>query len=219
MSASPITAMPVPNVPMRISYQFGRTDEEFFTEFFRDLPPPPKREDVPAEAATKDSRWEPHQSSATGYSTSSTARCAHLEEIGEALLLLFKSARELVFEDGVETFLSQEFVLFIQRYGTLGVSLFGEISVSESVGEEAISEALRWLGRITDVRTDWARLQLLGHLLRSPSSKVRDGAALGLASMGKADAIPFLRKAIREEIIEDLRKDMELVLRHIERAR
>ena len=52
--------------------------------------------------------------------------------------------------------------------------------------------------------------------LLSPSRWIRDGAALGLATMKDLHAVPYLREAIRREEIPDLRRDFELVLDRVE---
>lgn len=148
----------------------------------------------------------------------STTQTAELEDSRRSLLRLFESARDVLFEDGAESDFSQKLVSFIWRHGNVAVNLLGELAASQAVSNEVMSEALRWVGRINDSRTRWARLQLLGRLLSSQSSKVRDGAALGLASLDDPRAIPYLQQAIQREGIEDLRSDLELVLTQLQDA-
>lgn len=149
----------------------------------------------------------------------STTQTAELHNSRRSLLTLFESARDMLFEDGAENDFSQKLVSFIWRHGNVALSLLGELAASQVVSDEVMSEALRWVGRVGDNRTHWARLQLLGRLLSSQSSKVRDGAALGLASLDDRRAIPYLQGAIQREEIEDLRKDLELVLTQLQDGR
>ena len=129
---------------------------------------------------------------------------------------LFESARELYFEDGMETDFSQDLVSLVKKYGNLAM---GEISYLISYGRvdsEVAGEALRWLARINDPSTYGWRFWLLEKGLLSKSPVVRDSAALGLLSMCDANAIPDIRKAIERETIAELRDDLQGALRELE---
>jgi hypothetical protein len=129
---------------------------------------------------------------------------------------LFESARELYFEDGMETDFSRDLVSLVKKYGNLAM---GEISYLISYGRvdsEVAGEALRWLARINDPSTYGWRFWLLEKGLLSKSPVVRDSAALGLLSMCDANAIPDIRKAIERETIAELRDDLQGALRELE---
>lgn len=129
---------------------------------------------------------------------------------------LFESARELYFEDGMETDFSRDLVSLVKKYGNLAM---GEISYLISYGRvdsEVAGEALRWLARINDPSTYGWRFWLLEKGLLSKSPVVRDSAALGLLSMCDANAIPDIRKAIERETIAELRDDLRGALRELE---
>jgi hypothetical protein len=59
-------------------------------------------------------------------------------------------------------------------------------------------------------------LWLLERSLGSRSSRIRDGAVLGLAFLDDAAAIPYLRQVIDREPVKELRADMEQVLAQLE---
>jgi hypothetical protein len=215
LSASPVTAVPVGRVPALLPYQLARTDKEFLET----LANWSTRYHVEPEFGTKDPLQEHRLAGVPDYSTASTASRGDLEVRRRGLLLLLQSAREFLFEDGVETSFSKDLVSLIQRYGNFAVSLLGELALSDVVSDEVISEALRWVGRMSDRRTRWYRLRLLEELLSSRSAKVRDGASLGLVSLDDPHAIPYVQKAFQRERIRDLRRDLQLVLARLQRDR
>ncbi len=88
----------------------------------------------------------------------------------------------------------------------------------EQVNAEVASESLRWLGHIEHPKTYDNRLWLLERSLFCSSARVRDGAALGLASLDDPHAIPYLRRAIQRENCIELRKDIKQVLIQLESA-
>lgn len=86
----------------------------------------------------------------------------------------------------------------------------------ERVAPEVGGEALRWLGRIDHAESYEYRRWLLERSLSLSSTRVRDGAILGLASMDDKHAIPYLKRAIEEEQCSELKADMESVLEQLE---
>jgi len=129
---------------------------------------------------------------------------------------LFESARELYFEDGMETDFSRELVSLVKKYGNLAMGEISYLITCGRVAEEVASEALRWLARIDDASTYGWRLWVLEKSLSSKSPVVRDGAALGLVSMGDAHAIQHIRKAIDQETITELLYDLQGALKELE---
>jgi hypothetical protein len=128
---------------------------------------------------------------------------------------LFESAGEQYFEDGMESEFSRELVYLIKRYGNIAMSEIAYLITYVRVDNEVASEALRWLGHIDDPSTYGWRLWILEKSLSSDSPIVRDGAGLGLACMGDAHAIQYIRKAIEQETITELRNDLLEVLEEL----
>jgi hypothetical protein len=167
-------------------------------------------------------KTEPISASTVNYSVSvesSTSRRGDLSSIVEYINDLFISARDQIFEDGMESEYSRELARFISSYGHLGMEIIIQLILSEQVNPEVISEAMIVIGRIDDSNTYRDRLWLLERGLYNPSALVRDGATLGFASLDDPIAISPLKYAIEREQVSELRRDMEQVLSQLEDTR
>jgi len=149
----------------------------------------------------------------------STVQQRRPERIEQKIEDLFKSAKEQVFEDGMESEFSKELISLVEKYGDVAMEVLAHLIVYEKVNAEVASEALRWLGRMDHTPSYRYRLWLLERSLRCSSARVRDGAVLGLASLDDPDAITHLKQAIQRERVEELRKDMEQVILQLEDIR
>jgi hypothetical protein len=129
---------------------------------------------------------------------------------------LFETSREQNFEDGMESDFSRELVSLVKKYGNLAMAEISYLISYGGVDNEVAREALRCLARIDDPLTYGWRLWLLEKSLSSNSPIVRDGAALGLVSMGDAHAIEYIKKAIERETITELRYDLQGALEELE---
>ncbi len=119
-------------------------------------------------------------------------------------------------EDGMTLLLGDRIVNAIETYGTPAIEALAGIVESQKVPVEALSHALRWLGRMGHPKSLHRRLWILRRSLLSSSPVIRDGAALALAALGDSHAIPSLRAAIEREKLPALRADIERVLKQIE---
>jgi len=128
---------------------------------------------------------------------------------------LFARAKDEDFEDGVESVFASDLKHIIKKYST-AMDALANLIVSERVDAEVASEALRSLARIEDPESYDFRLWLLERSLLSSSARVRDAAALGIASFNDPHAIPQLRAVISAEKCVELREDMEQVLEQLE---
>jgi hypothetical protein len=129
----------------------------------------------------------------------------------------FNRARDERFEDGMESEFSNELESLMVTYGSTAKDILSLLLEDESVSERVWGEAMRSLGRFGDRPSREARLWVLEKGLTSSSAFVRDGAALGLASMDDPSAIPYLQRAISSEELEGLRADMQDVLLQLTR--
>ena len=161
-----------------------------------------------AEASTVGDDYE--QSSSTIMQRELTR---HVED---TIAHLFELARELYFEDGMETDFSRELISLVKKYGNLAMGEISYLITCGRVDEEVASEALRRLALIDDASTYGWRLWVLEKSLSSKSPVVRDGAALGLVSMGDAHALQYISKAIEQETIGELRYDLQGALKELE---
>lgn len=129
---------------------------------------------------------------------------------------IFWTAKGEFFEDGMESTFSKQLNSFVKRYGNDVLEAITCLIVYERVAPEVGGEALRWLGRIDHAESYEYRRWLLERSLSLSSTRVRDGATLGLASMDDKHAIPYLKRAIEAEQCSELKADMESVLEQLE---
>jgi hypothetical protein len=131
-------------------------------------------------------------------------------------ITLFASAKEQIFEDGMESDFSRELIEFIRSYGRASMEVIIRRVLSDWLNPEVTSETLRVVGRIHHPTTYRDRLWLLERGLYSASARVRDGAVLGLAYLDDPIAITPLKFAIERELTPELRQDMTQVLSQLE---
>jgi hypothetical protein len=139
-------------------------------------------------------------------------------DIDQKVEALFRAYATEEFEDGVDSEFICEITAIIRIDGTKAVEAIKRIIHEQNLLPYMAFEALRWLGRVHHPESYRSRLFLLETCLDSPSRLMRDGAALGLASMKDSHAIPYLRNAVAREGIEDLREDMKAVLLRLENS-
>ena len=132
---------------------------------------------------------------------------------------MFAHARGEIFEDGMESDFSRNLVALIEQHQEPAIAALAELIAGDEVNAEVASEALRWVVHIENPATHQARLTLLEHSLSAPSARVRDGAALGLASMDDPASIDSVQEAINHECIEQLRQNLEQVLEQLVETR
>jgi len=146
----------------------------------------------------------------------STELCEPSEALYSKIETVFWTAKGEFFEDGMESTFSHQLNYSVKRYGGDALEVITCLIVYEKVDPEVAGEALRWLGRINHAETYEYRRWLLERSLSLSSTRVRDGAILGLASMDDKHAVPYLKFAVEKEQCFELREDMELVLKQLE---
>jgi len=147
---------------------------------------------------------------------SSTSKSTDSSLLDKQANSIFASAKEEIFEDGMESNFSRNLSEFIVSFGHSAMETIISIILSEQTNNEVASEAYRILGRLNHKTTYRDRLWLLERGLYSASARVRDGAILGLAFLNDPIAIAPLKSAIEREQISELRHDMEQVLTQLE---
>jgi len=146
----------------------------------------------------------------------STVQPEHPVRIPRGINTLFEEAREQDFEDGIESEFSYKLGSLIREYDNSAVSEIAHLITNEMVSPEVSAEALLCLGNMDHAPTYSYRLWLLERSLSLSSSRIRDRAALGLASMSNPQAIPYIKEAIGRETCTELREDMGQVLAELE---
>ena len=147
---------------------------------------------------------------------SSTTQPEHPVRIEREINALFEKAREQDFEDGMESEFSWKLDSLVREYGNSAMSEIAHLITRERVSPEVSAEALLCLGDMDHAQTYNYRLWLLERSLSSSSARIRDRAALGLASMSDPHGIPYIKEAIGRETCTELREDMGQVLAELE---
>lgn len=194
------------------SEAFGRTDQDFdnmllpYRQTFFGAPVTLMQ--VKAEGSTAQERLEQTENS--------TNQLERPEGIEQQIDTLFEEAIDQDFEDGMESRFSRELLSLVRKYGDFAVNEINYLINYKSINSEVAAEALLWLGDMDHPATYEYRLWLLERSLGSSSSRVRDRAALGLASMADPHAIPYIKEAVDRETCTELRKDIAQVLAELE---
>jgi hypothetical protein len=142
-----------------------------------------------------------------------------LDSLYSKLEAIFWAAKGEYFEDGIESEFTRQLNYIVKKYGNEAMEAITCLIVYEKVNPEVAGEALRWLGRIEHPESYEYRRWLLERSLSLNSTRVRDGAILGLSSMDDQHAIPYLKQAIEREQCAELKVDMEQVLEQLESLR
>jgi hypothetical protein len=129
---------------------------------------------------------------------------------------IFWAAKGENFEDGMESSFSHQLISFVKKYGNDALEAITCLIVYERVNSEVIGEALRCLGRIEHTESYEYRRWLLERSLGLSSTRVRDGAIIGISFLDDKHAIPYLKSAIQKEKCSELKADMETVLEQLE---
>jgi hypothetical protein len=136
------------------------------------------------------------------------------DELYEEFQTLLSAADAEKFEDGKESVFSKRLVSLVKKYGAVGVEVIKNIIFYENkeINVALVAEAFRWLGNIDHPPSHAARLDLLELSLSFATSRLRDGAILGLSYLNDPHAIFYLKRAITSETSNELRKDRKQVL-------
>jgi hypothetical protein len=165
--------------------------------------------------------WLPHEATAQEAFQAVSAVSATVPARNPSAEARFKAAfrkgREERFEDGMESDFSNELESLVRTYGPNSKQILARLLEDRSISDRVWGEAMRCLGRLEDPGSHGERLWVLEKGLSSDSEFIRDGAALGLASLDDLSAIPYLERAIESEALGALRSDMQEVLSQLTR--
>jgi len=128
---------------------------------------------------------------------------------------LFASAREEVFEDGMDSFFSRDLQSQLSLYGDVALEMIWHLiwKRPNPLSPTVIGETLRWVGRMEEKYLH--QRALLEKCLEHESHYVRDGAILGLASLDDPKAIGALRRAQEREPSGLLGESIEQVIEQL----
>lgn len=140
-------------------------------------------------------------------SGSGTAPEANPPWVEEHVRTLFGEAVDERFDDGVESSFARELVSVVERWGDSAMAAAAWLVIRDLAEPQVSREALRALGHMRHADSHSYRLWLLERSLHALSPWVRDGAALGLASMRDVHAIAHLTQAVERESLAELREE------------
>src|SRR3989442_1420638 len=124
------------------------------------------------------------------------------------------------FEDGVESEFSRALSTLLHTYKGTALAPVETFFASPSTNVEVAVEAARWLGRVDHPTSHRYRRTLLEKVLMStPSTRLRHGAASGLAAMDDASSLLMVMEARDRETNQRLRRFLQLVVDQLERTR
>jgi hypothetical protein len=106
--------------------------------------------------------------------------------------LAFAAAANEVFEDGIESQLTQILEQLLDAHGTVAVAMLEDLFFSSTVNPEVAVESLKWIGTVDHKESRSYRRRLLERCLQSASARIRYAAALALAAMDDPISLPAL---------------------------
>lgn len=133
----------------------------------------------------------------------------------EQMKQMFERGASEFFEDGMDSNFAQELLLSVREYGNAAIDAIADYLFSSTVNSDVGSEALRRLADIEDQRILASRWALLQRGLRHRSSRVRDGAVLGFASLDDWRALELLKSMETEEPVPELRHLVQKVIEQL----
>lgn len=129
---------------------------------------------------------------------------------------LFASVDEQDLEKGVASELFKYVSEFLLKHDEAGLQAIESAVFSEKYPLEAVSEVVRYLGKLEYPLWSRQRRQLLEQALTLPSAEMRYSALIGLASLGDPKSITAISAAVEREKLHELRRDMHKVIRFLE---
>ena len=129
--------------------------------------------------------------------------------------LIFEGGASEFFEDGMDSNFAQELLLSVRMYGNAAIDAIAEYLFSSTPNPDVGSEALKRLADIKDRSILASRWALFQRGLRHKSSRVRDGAILGFASLDDRRALALLKSAVTEEQVPELQRLIQKVIEQL----
>ena len=117
--------------------------------------------------------------------------------------------------DGMTLKLGAHIAAYLSEFGDTALEDLARVALQAAAHEEALSHAMRWIGRLSTRQSAHSSVLMLSRSLEAPSAVVRDGAALGLVDVGSPAALQALEAAIGRETIPALREDFEQAARYL----
>jgi hypothetical protein len=132
---------------------------------------------------------------------------------------LYNLANDGLFEDEQIREFWEALSALLLTFGDAAIEGIAPYIIGEKASAECASETLKCLShQETLVAYDY-RIWIMERALQSPSSWIRDAAALALESMDDRTAIPYIQEALSKESNESLRQYLQTVIGYLSRKR
>lgn len=133
-------------------------------------------------------------------------------ELAGRFVLLVRDAENERFEDGMGSEFATRVHESIVNYGPVAVAAWERVLWRMGNANETGEELLRQFGLIEHEPSRERRLRVLRDSLKSPDSRIRDAAGLGLSFLDDPSMLPALRAAHKSETEEWLKDNLKLVI-------
>lgn len=133
-------------------------------------------------------------------------------ELAMRFTLFVCDAENERFEDGMDSVFANRVRESIVNYGPIAVAAWERVLWRMENANETGEELLRQLGLIEHHSSRARRLRVLKDSLKSPDSRIRDAASLGLSFLDDTSALLALRSAYRRETESWLKENLKLVI-------
>lgn len=127
------------------------------------------------------------------------------EELDILFKKMLREGREIIFEDGMDNPIRHKTLLYVVLFREKFLEFILRC-INNYDYVEVMSNMLHYLGQIDNIILWDERRDLLEYyLIYSRSSRIKDGASLGLAHMDDPKSLPCFRIAVTREKVDTLR--------------
>jgi hypothetical protein len=141
------------------------------------------------------------------------------DQLNDQIESLFSATSEAFFEDEQSWDFSERLSTIVKIYGDTAISSLAPFIIGKQASAELAAETLNCLSHLESRIAYNYRIWLMERALQSPSSWIRDAAALSLESMDDPSAVPYLQEAFNKESNAELRQYMSSILEYLQRKR
>ena len=172
---------------------------------------------IPSQISSSSEPWPTKLTTKTGLASKAIEDPPQVSvtELIASFLAIVQENSDEVYQDGMESLLSQYIHASIGKYENAAVSAWGQLIGLESVNVGTAEEILRHVGMMSGPETQEHRLSILINSLQSVNPRIRDAASLGIAAMDDPNALGDMEKAFAREESEQLKANLALVIEQL----
>lgn len=138
------------------------------------------------------------------------------DSLHNELMVIFRQAKNEVFEDGMHSNFSRALFSSIDEHGIMAVSAIESIINHHGISDRLVGETLRWLGHNEDDKTIQQRRAVIeSFILNAYSISVLDDAICAVSYLEDSASIPALEKALQRNIHHVLKDDIREIIHEL----